>query len=136
MGFVKHQNRPYKTIGFPSFFDDEFVRDFFNGTSQTRQVRHKLEEDKTAFTVAVELPGFSKEDLNIELKGNKLLVSSNIQESDKALFGRKSFEKTFILPRSVARKKITAKHENGILMISLPKKDSSIEETTMRIKVD
>lgn len=136
MGLVKYQLRPYEKKGIPSFFDDEFVRDFFNGTIQTRQVKHTLKEDKSAFTVALELPGFSKEDVNIELKGNKLFVSSNIQDLDKEFFGRKSFEKTFILPRSVARKKITAKHKNGILVISLPKKDACIDETTMKIKVD
>merc|ERR1711904_159964 len=104
MGLVKYHNRPYKAIGFPSFFDDDFVRDFFNHSSESKQIKHHIKQDTTSYWMALELPGFAKEDVNIELKGNELHVSSKVEDSSNGPFAPKAFTKAFIVPRSVARK--------------------------------
>lgn len=73
--------------------------------------------------ITLELPGVKREDLKVEWDGDILVV--------KGKRGKREFERSFILsPRRTDLDKMEAKLEDGILTISLPKK-----ETTREIKV-
>ena len=79
-----------------------------------------------AYVLEVELPGYSREDIEIFIEYDKL----NIRTKDKSVkpnasFVRKEFhqgrmKRNFLITKEVDRDKITAKMENGLLKIILP----------------
>ena len=86
-------------------------------------------EDENAYILEIDLPGVKKEDINIELKDNILIVSGERkfkkEESDKgykrveSFFGR--FERRFVLPADADVEHIEATVEDGVLKIVIPK---------------
>jgi HSP20 family protein len=88
-------------------------------------------ETEDAFVLEAELPGFSTEDLDIELVENRLTLRgerkapSDVQEEQyrrhERAYGR--FERSFLLPTVIERDHVTAEMHHGILTLRLPKSD-------------
>jgi len=82
-------------------------------------------------------PGFDKGDFNVKLEGNTLTVSAEKKEeakseTDKVIrkeFSSKSFKRSFTLDEKIDATNISAKYENGILHVGLPKKAEVKAET-------
>lgn len=122
----------------PSLFDD-FFRPwnewFDNGGSfwgKTMTVPAvNITESKDEFLVAVAAPGMKKDDFKIDIDGNMLTISCEKEEKKEEKeqrFTRKeynytSFSRSFTLPDDVNKDKIEARYEDGILKMSLPKKE-------------
>ena len=104
-----------------------------DGESQSRQAvwapRTDLVETEDGYRLHLDVPGLSKEDLNINYKDNQLTVSgertSDRTDEDEEYvrversFGQ--FYRAFTLPRTVNAEDITASYENGVLTIRVPK---------------
>jgi len=83
------------------------------------------------YVIEVAAPGIKKEDFNIKLENNKLVISSDLKEDkdDKNVnysikeFGFTSFSKTFFVPKDIEAEKINADYNNGVLSVSIPKKE-------------
>lgn len=93
-----------------------------------------ITENDHAFQLEMAVPGFSKEDFRINLEKDVLTVSSEKEKSEKSdetrehkfrkcEFGQRNFSRSFTLPEAVDKDAIKAEYENGILMITLPKKE-------------
>ena len=88
------------------------------------------DKDKT-FEVKVALPGVDKKDVNIEIRDNCLVISSEKEyeneEKDENYvrreYGYASFQRMFELPESADPDKVKAKMKNGVLSISVGKKE-------------
>lgn len=88
-----------------------------------------LWHDAAAFHVEAELPGFSMDDIEINLTGRELTLSATrrTDETDKnGAFVRRervsgSFARSILLPVAVDAEKVSAKLTNGVLTIVLPK---------------
>ena len=89
-----------------------------------------ISEEEQQFEIELILPGFSKEDLDIQIEQDDFLkVAGNVpenQESESKVkrrrdFTQKPFEKSFRLGKNLDRKQIEASFRNGILKISIPK---------------
>lgn len=102
-----------------------------------------ITEHKDEYLVALAVPGMKKDDFKIDVDGNMLTISSEMEESkeekDKK-FTRKeynysSFSRSFTLPEEINKEKIDAKYENGILKISLPRKEEAKKLTAKHIAV-
>ncbi len=86
-------------------------------------------EDEKAYYIEVDLPGVKKEDINVEVKDNILVISGERkfkkEEEDKgykrveSFFGK--FERRFTLPADADPERIEAKVEDGVLYITIPK---------------
>jgi HSP20 family protein len=79
-----------------------------------------------SFEISLALPGFSKQDINIKIDKNKLIVSSdkefNVEENFKLKeFSFGKFSRTFILPKNVDKNSTSASFNNGILTLSIAK---------------
>jgi len=125
---------------FPSLFDNFFSRDWmdwnnsnYSNTNTTLPAVNVRENDQE-FTIEVAAPGMKKDDFNINLDNNQLTISSEIKsksESKEGNYSRKefsyqSFSRSFRLPVSlVDGDKISAKYDEGILCIRLPKKEEA-----------
>jgi HSP20 family protein len=87
-----------------------------------------LYQEKEAFLVRAELPGFRKEDLSVEVNDGLLTVTGHSKTETKAgdseakaLSGERRVTRTISLPEQVKVDAIQAKYENGILTVTLPK---------------
>jgi HSP20 family protein len=83
------------------------------------------------FVAIVEMPGLSKADINLEVKGNSLRISGKktINYGGKASMHRRervagSFDRTISLPVTLDRDRIVAEYRDGILVLSLPRAES------------
>lgn len=101
-----------------------------------------ITEKPDYYHLEVAAPGFDKADFNVKLEGNTLTVSVEKQadpksETDKLIrreFSAKSFKRTFTLDEKIDASNISAKYENGILIVGLPKKEE-IKAVTKQINI-
>jgi HSP20 family protein len=102
----------------------------------------EMKETKDAHLLAVELPGLTRDDVELTVDGDMLVVSGHkLEESDDASasyrmserrYGR--FERSFPLPADVDRAKISARFRDGLLKITLPK-DAAAAQPHTRIEI-
>jgi len=129
--------------GFPTFakvvndiFNEDFVKNLDDSLSvwNGSQPAVNVKEDADGFALALAAPGYGKEDIEIKIDDNVLTISSEkkdeVAEKEGEKFTRKefkyaAFKRTFTLPDTVDSTKIEANYENGILNISIPKKEEA-----------
>ena len=83
-------------------------------------------ENEEAFVLELALPGWQKEQVDLRIDGELLIVSGNRTEETspsyrRREFGLHSFEKSFHLPETVDVEGIEATLDHGVLSVSLPK---------------
>ena len=115
----------------PSVFNDLFDVDLMPKANFTAPAINVKESDKS-YTVELAAPGMKKEDFNVHIndEGNlmiKMESKNEKKDEDKTTrylrreFSYTKFEQTLILPDDVKREEITAKVDNGVLTVELPK---------------
>jgi HSP20 family protein len=123
---------------FDLFDMDRVFENFFNDTvfpshfSNSGQMRVDISENDKEYILEAELPGVKKEEINLEVSDDRLTISvkkdENTEEKkDKYLRKERrtsSMVRSFSI-ENVLSDKITAKHENGILTLVLPKKEET-----------
>jgi HSP20 family protein len=90
-----------------------------------------LYQDKNAFTVRAELPGFRKEDIGVEVADDILTVTGHQKTEAKAedkdkpatTTQERRVSRAISLPENVDSEKIQAAYENGVLTVTLPKRE-------------
>lgn len=132
----------------PSFYDpfqalDEMERDFFNAGNVPAFKTDLTENDKEVILEA-ELPGFDKKDIAIDLNGNYLTISAERKENkeDKDKKGNVihrerrygSFSRSFDV-EGINTEKISASYDNGVLTLTMPKKEELIP-TSRRLEIE
>ena len=88
-------------------------------------------DKKDSYQLEVAAPGFEKADFNVKLEGNILTISTEKKETvsestDKMIrqeFSYRSFKRSFTIDEKIDGENISAKYENGILKLVLPKKE-------------
>lgn len=134
----------------PSILDDFFNRDLFNWGSDAINTGNSLpkvniKETAEAFEVEMAAPGMNKTDFKIELDGNMLSISSEKQNNQEQKegenysrreFSYQSFYRTFHLPKDVVdADRINAKYENGLLCLTIPKKEEAKQKPARLIDI-
>ncbi|MBI9106220.1 MAG: Hsp20/alpha crystallin family protein [Spirochaetales bacterium] len=119
---------------------DRIIESYFVGNSSPKTGRYPavdvVEKEKT-FGLSIELPGYSKDDVEIKIDNNLLTISAieeekkeekqeQEQEQEQLRYvirerNSRSFTRTFVLPREVDKDNIDASFENGLLSLSIPK---------------
>jgi HSP20 family protein len=94
-----------------------------------------IEETDDAYVIEADLPGVKREDIDIELAGNELLVTGEIKQRE-GKFRRRTrrvgrFELRVALPDGVDGGKVDAKLDHGVLTVRVPK-----AEKAQRRKID
>ncbi len=126
---------------YPVFNDlmENFERNFFGRLNEDNDdvpaVNIKDEKDK--YTLEFVAPGLKKEDFKVDLDNYMLTISSEKKQENEEKesnytrreFVYNSFSRSFTLPRTVNIEKIEADYSNGILSISLPKKEEEVKLT-------
>src|SRR5690554_4218806 len=134
----------------PSWFNNIFDDDFFNTShrhfsdTNTTLPSVNIKENSDDYIVEMAVPGFDKKDVKIELENNTLTISSDKKTDSETKEGEKyarrefsyqSFCRTFTLPETVEGEKIAAKYDNGILHISIPKKEAAKPKPPKQIQI-
>ena len=115
----------------PSIFNDFFDNDWMEKANSTAPAINVFETEHN-YTVELAAPGMTKEDFKVNVDGDDNLVISmekkdNKDEKDKKgrylrrEFSYSKFEQCMILPEDADKDKISAKVEDGVLKIDLPK---------------
>lgn len=89
-------------------------------------------EKEGSYQLELSVPGFEKADFNVKLEDKLLTISTEKKEADTASgyklirkeFSYKSFKRSFTLDEKIDAENISAKYENGILSLELPKKEN------------
>jgi HSP20 family protein len=134
---------------FPSWIDEiinknlgtEFMSNFNTGLTLPAV---NILETANDYLVEMAAPGLRKSDFNINIDNQLLSISAEIKSENDDLdsenytrreFGYSSFKRTFTVPESVESEKISAKYEDGILKVTLPKRDEAKKKPLKSIKV-
>ena len=120
---------------------DDFFRDVAPGfyikplhgepLPSPEQIKMDVKENDNAYTVQAEIPGVSKEDIQVSIEGNMVTLSAEVKQLDtqtkddrllrsERYFG--SVSRGFQLPQDVDQSQAKAKYDNGVLTLTLPKK--------------
>ncbi|MFQ5739568.1 MAG: Hsp20/alpha crystallin family protein [Acidobacteriota bacterium] len=126
-----------------TFFGDDFFSRFFEGSGRQARLQDwspsvDICEKENELIFTVELPGFTKDQIQISAEEGYLNLSGERKFESKdenyhrieRVYG--AFSRSFELPRSVNAEKITAKLKDGLLTLTLPKRE---EAKTRRIPV-
>lgn len=145
MGLIKWQNSNSPSI--TNWFDEFFDKDPFNSVEERMMAPAvNVRETMDDFILEVATPGLHKKDIDIQVdKNNNLIISAEVQNEDKKKvdgdytrreFSYSSFRRVFTLPESVEADKIHASHDNGMLVLVLPKKDNQKGTSNRTIKIN
>ena len=134
-----------------SLFDD-FFKDFAPGfyvrplhgdaLPAPSQIKIDVKEDDAAYTVHAEVPGVPKEDIHISIDGNVVSLRAEVRQHDEKKEGEKvlrseryygAVARSFQLPVDVDATQAKAKYDNGVLTLTLPKKQGN---KTQRLMID
>ena len=130
---------------FPTMFDEIFNNEWMPKMKATEPAIN-VKEDGKAYTMEVAVPGIKKEfcRININNDGNLEVAIENKlehkEENKKEHFIRREFsysnyQQTYVLPENVVKEKISAKVENGVLSIVMPKQTKE-EEKKSQLKME
>ena len=137
---------------FDDFFND-FDEDFFGkknplyGKHARNMMKTDVRETDTTYEVDVDLPGFKKEDINVNYENGYLTISTSkgLDKDEKDKEGNYirreryagTLSRSFYVGDAVSEEDIHAKYEDGILKLSLPKKaPKAVEEKDGYIAIE
>ncbi|MGY5847487.1 Hsp20/alpha crystallin family protein [Salegentibacter sp. HM20] len=139
-----------ETNWLPSVFDDMFKTDWLGGTTNVNSIGTSIPavnimETEDEFSVEVAAPGKTREDFNIELDNDVLTISSEEKKETETTdkkgrytrkeFSYSNFKRAFSLPDTVDSEKIAASYKDGVLNISLPKKEEAKVQPKRMIEI-
>jgi HSP20 family protein len=79
-----------------------------------------VEEKDDHYVMSFDMPGLSKDNIDIEIQGNQLRVSGERRDERRY----RKFERTLLLPDDVKSDSVEAQYEDGVLMLAIPKAES------------
>ena len=131
------------TVFGENLFDafDDFDRDFFRGFGRpehvlygrnaSRMLKTDVKETDEGYEVDVDLPGFKKDEIKLELNNGYLTISTekSLNKENKGKMLRQeryvgTMQRSFYVGGSITEEDIKAKYENGVLNLMIPKKEA------------
>jgi heat shock protein Hsp20 len=122
---------------------DEFDRDFFRGfgnperalygKNAARMMKTDVRETEEGYELAVDLPGMKKEEIHLDLQNGYLTISTekNLEtreENQGRLLRRERYsgamQRGFYVGENLTEEDVQARYEDGVLRVSLPKKEA------------
>lgn len=141
MSLIRYNTSDYVPATFSSLIDRFFNDTMTRSGGSAFQPRVDIVENDNAFELHVAVPGMNKEDFSLEVKDNFLTVSGERKFSNEkkdanwhsieTQFG--SFSRSFSLPENVDAAKISAKYNNGILEVLIPKDEKKALKQTIKV---
>jgi len=144
MSLIRYNPFAAKSVG--NFFDDFFNRDisgFFGSDFSASNPSVNVVETENSYRVEVAAPGLEKEDFEVNVDNGFLTISARKEQKEETKgdrfmrreFNYSSFTRSFQLPDTVKAGDIAANYENGVLKVTLPKKEEAKIESARVIEI-
>lgn len=117
-------------------FDEMFRDPFFNTERESRLMKTDIKENKDNFIIDIDLPGYEKENIKMEIEDGYLVVHAkvdkNMDKKEDGKYVRKErytgeCTRSFYIGDDIKEEDIKASFKNGTLSIELPKKEAKEE---------
>ena len=115
----------------PKIFDDDFFRDdFFDRKDRTYNLmKADIREDDKSYLLEVDLPGYSKDDIKIDITDGYLTINAKVEkennDENKNYVRRERFtgevSRSFYVGEDIKEDEVKANFKNGILTLEVPK---------------
>jgi len=125
-------------------FDRFLDRDLLGHQWFNKVPAANIVDKKDNFSINLAVPGMEKKDFHVKIDNGLLTITAEkeekVEEKDAEFTRREynynSFSRSFMLPDSVKPDKIKAKYENGVLNITLPKKEEVKKSSKTEIEIN
>lgn len=132
-----------KAFGFPSFFSDTLER-MWSEEEVSWMPSANIRERAEDFKIDLAVPGMNKEDFHIEVDNGMLTISGErkeeVREQYEKLTRREfhygSFKRSFSLPESADPEKVNAAYRDGVLSLTIAKREESKKKPKKQITID
>ena len=122
---------------------DEFFRNDFPPREKHGMMSTDIKETKDAYLIEMDLPGFTKDNINLSLKNGYLEISAkqekDEEENEEKYVRRERFygecSRNFYVGDNIKEEDIDAEFKNGILMINVPKKEEEDKSEIKQIEI-
>ena len=116
---------------------DNFSNFYNEENSVSKYSDYKIEENDNSYTIEMDMPGVRKEDLDIGIKENMLSIYAErkrMSKTDEKEEVVSKYEQSFnISVKGIDIENISANFENGVLTLTLPKKEEVKHEKRIEI---
>ena len=131
---------PFSNLArFDPFRNDDWLKGFWvsplaGDMEAAPQIKINLTENGKSYSVRAEIPGVKKEDIKVNVDGNRVSISAEVKQEKEEKKGEKvisrewhqgSSYRSFSLDSNVDESKAQAKYDNGVLELTLPKKNGN-----------
>ena len=133
-------NDDWMDFGFPE------VDKALYGKHASHEMKTDVKETDSGYEVDVDLPGFKKDEINVQLDNGYLSISAakGLDKEEKNKEGKYirkeryagAMSRSFYVGDALTQEDIKAKYESGILRLSIPKKEAKQVEATKRIAIE
>ena len=133
-------NDDWMNFGFPE------VDKALYGKHAGHEMKTDVRETEAGYEVDIDLPGFKKDEINVELNNGYLSISAakGLDKEEKNKEGKYirkeryagAMSRSFYVGDALTQEDIKAKYESGILRLSIPKKEAKQVEATKRIAIE
>ena len=117
-----------------------FPRGLLRSLPEEPQIKMDVSEDEKTFRVKAEIPGVNKEDIKVSIDGNQVFISAEVKREKEEKTGGTVIRseryygnqyRSFALQSDIDEAKADAKYENGVLELTLPKKEPASARQVM-----
>jgi HSP20 family protein len=140
MNIVKYAPKTYMDRVFDT---DHFFNDFWpwasieDRRSYGEALKVNIVENEDNYTLTAEVPGMKEKDIDLEIKDGRMTLKGQVEESQEKEqdhyrmkeFSRRSFERSFTIGDGIDQDNVSAKLDNGVLTVVLPKKEEAKPKT-------
>ncbi|MDE2387755.1 MAG: Hsp20/alpha crystallin family protein [Betaproteobacteria bacterium] len=132
--FMSNMARLDPFVNMEDWFKGFGLRPYFNEPEIAPLIKIDLKENDKSYTVRAEIPGVSKDDIKVEVDGNRVSISAETKKEKEEKEGERvicrecyqgSSYRSFTLNSAVDEAKTEAKYKDGVLELTLPKVNGS-----------
>lgn len=148
MSVIKRTRESFPALS--NVLDDFFNRELYNwglsnfSSGGSTMPAVNIKETADNFEVEMAAPGMNKEDFKVQLDGNTLSISAEQEYRNESNgnytrkeFSYQAFQRTIMLPKDVVDEdKINARYENGLLRLTIPKREEVKKKGPRNISID
>ncbi|CAJ0800156.1 hypothetical protein LMG19083_03403 [Ralstonia psammae] len=113
------------------------LRSFRGSMDAVLPFKVDVTESDKAYNVVAEIPGAKKEDIDVTVDRGTVMISAKVERNSEEKEGERiirserysgSMQRVFTLDAAIDESKVDATYENGLLRVTLPKKDASPQQ--------